>query len=244
MKRVMGQTKIGYKTLRWLFNNYLHSGVFVEPYKHHHYYESNIEKIKKLQIGQFDIKNGLKKIPEYELYWVSPKGKIFTYLRGFFEEFKLSINNRNGYAYVNLFNRKNNKHESHRFHRLIAKMFIPNPENKPVVNHIDGNKLNNNVSNLEWATISENTQHAFDNGLAKNDIGEQDSQSFPIDLIKDDNSIIHYGSCGEAQRITGISKSTFLHLARSGKHSRDYDFKVKFSVKEKCNDYPRKRSRR
>ncbi len=63
-----------------------------------------------------------------------------------------------GYKYINLSN--NNKKIKYRVNRLVALHFIPNPENKPFVNHIDGNKLNNNATNLEWCTHAENMNHA------------------------------------------------------------------------------------
>lgn len=50
---------------------------------------------------------------------------------------------------------------------MVAKAFIPNPNNLPQVNHKDGNKLNNSISNLEWVTNSDNTQHGYNNGLYK-----------------------------------------------------------------------------
>jgi len=70
---------------------------------------------------------------------------------------------KNGYYHVDLYNNSMNKKVA--IHRLLAIHFIPNPENKRTVNHIDGNKTNNVLSNLEWATDSQNIQHAYDNDL-------------------------------------------------------------------------------
>lgn len=70
-----------------------------------------------------------------------------------------------GYYKVSLV--KNNKRSDKRIHRLLASAFIPNPNNKPNINHIDGNKLNNRIDNLEWCTQKENTIHAIETGLRK-----------------------------------------------------------------------------
>ena len=78
---------------------------------------------------------------------------------------KSYINKRNGYVYIFLM--KDNKSKNFRLHRLVAEAFIPNPENKLQVNHKDGNKLNNNVNNLEWCTHRQNINHAKENNLYK-----------------------------------------------------------------------------
>ena len=72
----------------------------------------------------------------------------------------------NGYEKYYLY--KNGKETQMSVHRLLAKHFIPNPENKPYINHIDGNPLNNALDNLEWVTHSENVQHAVRTGLFNN----------------------------------------------------------------------------
>lgn len=72
-----------------------------------------------------------------------------------------------GYRYKAVTATVDGKQKHYYVHRLVAEAFIPNPENKPQVNHIDGNPLNNHITNLEWATASENIQHAYDNGLTE-----------------------------------------------------------------------------
>lgn len=99
-------------------------------------------------------------IKEYNGYYIASNGKIYN-KRG--KELKPSSNSK-GYKFVSF--SRNGKTKNEMLHRVLAKCFIPNPNNYPQINHKDGNKTNNSLSNLEWCTPSQNVQHAWDNGLA------------------------------------------------------------------------------
>ena len=115
----------------------------------------NFEVAKRLKEKGFDVK-------PFHQYYVSSCGKVFG-CKG--NEMKQTTTNR-GYKRITL--SINGKEERWSVHRLVALLFVPNREQKPQVNHIDGNKENNAASNLEWCTASENNKHAFRTGLKKN----------------------------------------------------------------------------
>ena len=82
------------------------------------------------------------------------------------EKILTNLINNSGYQIVNL--SKYNKQKIFKINRLVAIHFIPNPENKPQVNHLDGNKINDYYKNLEWCTSKENIKHAWKLGLCEN----------------------------------------------------------------------------
>ena len=105
-----------------------------------------------------------KDIPGYEgLYKVSSSGRVKSFWHKRPRILKSGICN-SGYCLVVLVD-KNHKKRSCRIHQLIADAFIPNPQSLPVINHIDGIKTNNDLSNIERCTYSENLKHAYDIGL-------------------------------------------------------------------------------
>lgn len=109
-----------------------------------------------------------KDIEGYEgLYQVSNLGNIKSLHCNKEKIMKPTIRSNNyQYYFVGLL--KDGKRKYFAVHRLVAMMFIPNPNNYEQVDHLDGNKLNNNVKNLEWVTPKENTNRAWKKGLAKN----------------------------------------------------------------------------
>ena len=105
--------------------------------------------------------SNIKDIVGYEgLYQITSDGKVYSLYSHRYIKTHIT---KCGYERIKLY--KNHKSCQYDVHRLVAEAFIPNNDNKEQVNHIDGNKLNNNVSNLEWVTRLENIHHAYNAGL-------------------------------------------------------------------------------
>ena len=122
-----------------------------------------------------------KDIKEYEgLYTIDENGNIKN-KDGYQKKINVA---KNGYCIVDLY--KNNIRHTYTVHRLVAQAFLDNPYNLDVVNHKDGDKTNNCVSNLEWCDYSYNLKHAFDNNLRKPmheytaKLSEQEVREIPV----------------------------------------------------------------
>lgn len=151
-----------------------------------------------------------KDIEDYEgLYQVSNLGNVRSLNYNGTHKIKEMAHQlmRKGYLRVHL--SKNNKSKRISIHRLVAETFIPNPNNLPQVNHIDGNKQNNCVSNLEWCTNLENQRHAWNNGLRKSKKGYHINSAksvYQYDL--EGNFIKQWDYISDASKELGISLSS------------------------------------
>jgi hypothetical protein len=108
-------------------------------------------------------------------------------------------------------------------HRLVAEKYIPNPENKPQVNHIDGCKANNHVSNLEWCTASENAIHAFQNGLRT--VPDSNGNNSGNVKLSEEDVIIIKERLSKGERNIDIAKDYDVHpqtisSIKLGKHRK------------------------
>lgn len=154
-------------------------------------------------------------VVDYEgLYMVSNMGRVKSLHFNREQILRASFSSK-GYPQVSL--SKNNRKRTWRVNIIVARAFIPNPENKPTVNHINGVKTDNRVENLEWATNAENTEHAVRIGLIKTGaanvlsiLSESDREFIVANYVPYDKN---FGFEGLA-KMFGVSKSTIHRIIK------------------------------
>lgn len=127
-------------------------------------------------------------------YFICDKGFIISTVRGL--KILYPRIDKNGYTRCYIRDITSSKRKDYKLHRLVAEYFISNPNNYKVVNHIDGDKTNNKIENLEWCTYSYNNKHAYDTGL-------NHSKKCPI-ICTTNNKV--YASQLEASKELNISR--------------------------------------
>ena len=148
----------------------------------------------------------IKDIKGYEgLYVVSSCGKVWSYTNNRF--LTPRHNKKTGYDRVHLC--KEGKSREFLVHRLVAEAFIPNPENKPQVNHLDENKTNNHVENLAWVTRQENVNYGTRN------IRAAKARSKAVQCIE--TGLIYESSAAASRALALSSASIFVALEHSHK---------------------------
>ncbi|MEM8781042.1 MAG: NUMOD4 domain-containing protein [Cyanobacteria bacterium P01_G01_bin.49] len=167
-----------------------------------------------------------KDIPGYEgLYQVSNQGRVKSVARviksktgqTYWYSGKILTSGKTNKGYLKVDLKINGKTNSKNIHRLVAMVFVANKNNKPQVNHIDGDKLNNNSSNLEWVTNLENRRHALKNNLQYTKIDSPDCL-IAIKVLKDRGLTLE-----EIGAIFGVTKTTISRVLK-GKSLKRFDY--------------------
>lgn len=141
-------------------------------------------------------------------YKISSEGKLISP-----NGIKTTEITKNGYERVSLWKKGKGRHYS--IHRLVAEAFIPNPLNLPMVNHIDGNKLNNKIENLEWCDAFHNMKHAYNHNLIHL------KTLRVIQYTKDFKKIKEWDSIADACRTLGINHANVSTVCKQ-KTNRKY----------------------
>lgn len=162
-----------------------------------------------------------------DFYAVTPEGSIYSRKWGMWKQMQLS--EHKGYRRITL--SKNNERIIYPVHVLVARAFIPNPKKKPFVNHKDGNKRNNEVSNLEWCTHAENQKHSRE-VLGNTNLGERNgnhgyrkSKFFPSQELR--NRLVELGVPRNKHDIVSLGEMLPFIVTKDYEH---YIFTEKFTA--------------
>lgn len=137
------------------------------------------------------------------------------------------LTNKNGDYFLIILKNFDGKVKTIRIHRLVAMAFIPNPNNYPCVNHIDGNKQNNNVNNLEWCTHSHNAKHSLTikpnriNGMLKyNQEKSFKKYGYILQFTREGVFVNKYRDTQIASKETGVCCRNILHCINKEKYRK------------------------
>ena len=184
-----------------------------------------------------------KDVKGYEgLYQISNLGRVRSFIKcnahPNIPRIISPYKHNSGYLRVDLGAGENNRQYS--LHRLVASAFVDNPNNKPCVNHIDGNKHNNAADNLEWVTYSENQKHAFATGLKYCKYGKEHHNHSIVNQYTKTGEFIKqwFGFC-EIERELKFSGSN-IHACCNGKQKTAYGYIWRYAneqnnIQPNCN---------
>lgn len=151
-----------------------------------------------------------KQIEGFSDYLVSDHGRICSLKSGLLKPHE----NSRGYMLVTL------NGETRRLHRIVASAFVPNPDNKEMVNHKDGDPMNNKAENLEWNTNGENQRHRYS-------VLNKDNCKKQVEKLSGKKVIRTYESVRECERLEGISKDGLRDLIRKQKSRNGFLYRYK-----------------